>query len=66
MKSLHGFAFILLVIGGLNLGLSSVGYNAIDSIFGEDTMIIKVLYLIIGVSAIYEAVSHRKICRKCF
>lgn len=58
-------AFILLIIGGLNLGLVSLGYDVLAMILGSGTLLLKLLYLLIGASAIYELVSHKKICKHC-
>lgn len=66
MKSLHMVTFILLIVGGLNLGLSSLGYNVLDMILGAESMLLRVIYFLIGFSAVYEIISHRRLCRECF
>lgn len=46
-------AWILLIIGGLNWGLVGVaGFNLVETIFGMG-MITKVVYGLVGLSAIY-------------
>lgn len=62
---IHMITFILLVIGGLNWLLVAFGYNLVDSIFGEGSMIAKVIYILVGVSAVYEAVMHKGYCKQC-
>ena len=57
-------AFVLLVIGGLNWLLTAFGYNIVDMIFGMG-LIAKIIYILIGISAIYEAVTHKGNCRHC-
>jgi uncharacterized protein len=64
MKALHIIAFILLVIGGLNWLLFAFGYNLVSIIFGAGTLAM-VIYVLIGLSAIYEAVMHGRHCKMC-
>ena len=65
MKSLHMVTFILLIIGGLNLGLGSLGYDVLDMMLGQGSTVLKVIYFLIGFSAVYEIISHKRICREC-
>jgi uncharacterized protein len=65
MKYLHMIAFILLVIGGLNWGLVALGWNVVDMILGSWPALEMVVYLLVGLSAIYLAVMHTKECRVC-
>ncbi len=58
-------AFILLVVGGLNWLLVAFGYNLVDSIFGMGSMIAKIIYILVGLSAILEAVTHKSNCMCC-
>ncbi len=64
MKALHMIAFILLVIGGLNWLLVAFNFNLVSAIFGAGT-IAMVIYILIGLSAIYEAAMHGKNCKMC-
>jgi uncharacterized membrane protein YuzA (DUF378 family) len=59
---LHTIAFVLLVIGGLNWLLTAFGYGIARYIPGNVAMII---YILIGLSAIYEAATHRSNCKHC-
>ncbi len=60
MKNLNGFewlAIFLVIIGGLNLGLLGLfDYNLIESIFGVMSGITRIIYTIIGLSALYLAI----------
>jgi len=50
-------ALILLIVGGLNWG--SVGlfdFNFVAAIFGAATVITRIIYILVGLSAIYVAV----------
>ncbi len=62
MKSLHTIAFILLIIGGLNWGLVAFGYNVVDMLGSQIAMII---YILVGLSALYEAITHKSRCKNC-
>lgn len=65
MKALHIIAFILLIVGGLNWGLTAIGYNVVDMIFGMGSTLSQIIYILVGLSAIYLAVTHKKACRDC-
>jgi uncharacterized membrane protein YuzA (DUF378 family) len=65
MKVLHMVAFILLVIGGLNWLLVAFGWNLVYAIFGAGSVISAAIYVLVGLSAIYEAVTHKKNCKLC-
>jgi len=65
MKALHMVAFILLVVGGLNWLLVAFGYNLVDMIFGMGSSISMIIYVLVGLSAIYELVTHKKTCKLC-
>ena len=65
MKSLHMVAFILLVIGGVNWLLHAFDYNLVDMLLGEGSTLAMLVYVLVGVSAIFEAVTHKSYCRNC-
>ncbi len=65
MKMLHMVAFVLLVVGGLNWLLVAFGYNLVDMIFGMGSQISMIIYILVGLSAIYEVISHKKTCKMC-
>jgi len=58
-------AFILLVIGGINWLLFAFGWNLVSVIFGAGTGLSMVVYILIGLAAIWEAVMHGKNCKTC-
>lgn len=72
MKLLHMIAFILLAIGGLNWGLVGLGWlagsqdwNVVHMILGSSMQIEAVVYVLVGLSAAWLLVTHRKDCRTC-
>ena len=65
MKALHMIAFTLLIIGGLNWLLDAFDYNVVDMIFGMGGSVAKAIYILVGLSAIWEVVTHNKNCKLC-
>lgn len=65
MKKLHMITFILLVVGGLNWGLDALGYNLVTMLLGNWPMAEKVVYLLVGASAVVELITHKKNCSMC-
>ena len=45
-------ALILVVIGGLNWGLVALGFNLVDAIFGVGSILAKIIYGLVGISAL--------------
>ena len=65
MKVLHYIAFILLVVGGLNWGLvGAFNWNLVMAILGTG-MVAKIVYILVGLSAVYIAATHPKDCKCC-
>lgn len=66
MKSLHMVAFILLVIGGLNWLLLGIFGWEIGTLFGGMSAIVsRAIYVLVGLSAIYEIATHKQNCKSC-
>jgi len=71
MKVLHMIAFILLVIGGLNWGLIGLGgfagsdWNVVHMILGAWPQVEWLVYVLVGISAVWLLVTHRSDCRTC-
>ncbi len=67
MKGLHMATFILLVVGGLNwLLVGAFGWD-IGQLFpgGQAAGISRLIYVLVGLSAIAELAMHKKLCRNC-
>ncbi len=60
---LHMWTFILLVIGGLNWGLAI--WHMDIATWGWNVTLVKIIYALIALSAIYEALTHVKRCKEC-
>lgn len=66
MKGAHIVSFILLIVGGLNWGLVGIAnYNLVDSIFGSGSGIAKLIYILVGLAAVFDIVTHKKACKMC-
>ncbi len=60
MDMLNKVAFWLLVIGGLNWGLTALGWNVVNMLLGAWPMVETIVYVLVGLSAILVAVNSRK------
>ena len=64
MKALHVVSFILLVVGGLNWGLVGIGVgDIVTNLLGDG--IAKIVFILVGLAAIVEIVTHKKDCKAC-
>ena len=66
MKVTHMVAFVLVLVGALNWGL--VGffhYNLVESVLGAGSTLTTVVYDLVGLSAVFEAVTHKGRCKEC-
>ena len=53
-------AWVLVLVGGLNWGLDALGWNLVNFLFGWNAMVEKVVYLLVGVSALYLIIKSFK------
>ncbi|MFA5722484.1 MAG: DUF378 domain-containing protein [Candidatus Paceibacterota bacterium] len=61
MKSLKNIALILVIIGGLNWGLIGLlGFDLVAAIFGAMSLLSKIVYILVGLSAVYVAMDFLK------
>mgnify|MGYP001607238153 CR=1 FL=1 len=53
-NALEWIASILVVIGGVNWGLvGALNFNLVDTIFGVGSVAVRIVYILVGVSALY-------------
>ena len=68
MKNLNvlgWIALILVIVGGLNWGLVGVfKFDLVATIFGTMSIISRIVYILVGLAAIYMAVISVKLGRK--
>jgi uncharacterized membrane protein YuzA (DUF378 family) len=54
MNALDKAVYLLVVVGGLNWGLvGAFKYNLVDGIFGADSTLSRVVYVLVGLAAVY-------------
>ena len=54
LNSIDWIAYVLTIIGGLNWGLvGAFKYNLVDSIFGVESALSRIIYVLVGLSAVY-------------
>lgn len=62
MKAIDVIAAVLLVIGGLNWGLvGAANFDLVAALFGAESVLARIVYILVGVAAIYQVVSIRMI-----
>ncbi len=63
---LHKLTWILVIIGGLNWLLVGALSWDVGSLFGgQGAPISRIIYILVGLSAIYELLGHKKSCSEC-
>lgn len=65
MKALHMVAFILVIIGGINWLLVAFNWNLVEAVLGSWPAVVKIVYILVGLSAIYLVAEHKKDCKIC-
>ena len=71
-KMLHSVSWILILVGALNWGLvglgmlrGGMGWNVVNMLLGSWPMVESLVYVLVGLSAVYELFVHKKNCRLC-
>lgn len=66
MKMLHMVAFLLVIVGALNWGLVGLfHFNLVTAVLGSLPMLENLVYILVGVSAVYLAATHKNDCKTC-
>ena len=67
MKALHIITWILIIVGALNWGLVGLldGFNLVEKILGSAPSLVKIVYILVGVSALVELFTHWSHCKYC-
>lgn len=64
--NMHKLAFLLLVVGGLNWLLVGVlQWDISRFLGGMESMVSRVIYVLVGLAAVYELAMHKGNCRAC-
>ncbi len=65
MKKLDVIAAILLVIGGLNWGLvGAADFNLVEAIFGHMQALMRIIYVLVGLAAVYQIFQWKSIQKR--
>ncbi len=57
MKALNLLTLILLIVGGLNWGLVGLlDFDLVASIFGAGSMLARIVYILVGLSAVWQTI----------
>ena len=65
-EHMHMLTFTLLLIGGLNWLLLGLFQWDLGQLFGGQTAVIsRVIYVLVGLSALYEVATHKGSCKTC-
>ena len=66
MKELHMLTFALVVVGALNWGLVGLlDFNLVSVLFGGIPTLERLVYILVGVSAVAEITMHTGGCKWC-
>ncbi len=65
MKSMDVIVATLLVVGGLNWGLVGLlNFNLVATLFGDATMLSRLVYAVVGICALYQVIQWKAIQRR--
>ncbi len=65
MKAMDVLAAVLLIVGGLNWGLfGSFHFDLVATLLGPFSAVSRVVYLLVGLAALYQAVSWSRIQKR--
>ena len=63
LNTLDIIALVLVIVGGLNWLLVALGYNIVTAILGSIPSLVTIVYVLVGLSAVYLAVISPKLGR---
>ncbi|OGD94514.1 hypothetical protein A3F02_01980 [Candidatus Curtissbacteria bacterium RIFCSPHIGHO2_12_FULL_38_9b] len=62
----HIVAFTLVIVGALNWGLVGLfSINLISAILGSVAVLERLIYIVVGIGAVYLAATHQQDCKTC-
>ena len=65
MRTFDVVAAVLLVVGGLNWGLvGTANFDLVAALFGAGSILAKIVYTLVGVAAVYQALSLKAIQKR--
>ena len=65
INTIDWVALVLVIIGGLNWGLVGLfDFNLVDTIFGEKSALSRIIYTLVGLSALYLIYTATKLTNR--
>lgn len=65
LSGLDWLALVLLIVGGLNWGLIGLfNFDLVATVFGTMSLLARVVYILVGLSAVYLLAAAGKLCKK--
>jgi uncharacterized membrane protein YuzA (DUF378 family) len=65
LTTMDWLALVLVVVGALNWGLvGAFNFNLVSAIFGDMSSIARIVYVLVGLSAVYVLLTLPKLARK--
>jgi uncharacterized membrane protein YuzA (DUF378 family) len=65
LKIVDCVAYVLLLIGALNWGLVGIfGFDLVATIFGEMAVVTRIIYVLVGLAAVYDILGFKTIWRR--
>ena len=62
MKMIHYIALTLVIIGALNwLLIGAFSFNLVDTIFGEGSLLSRIIYILVGISGLWSVMLYKYI-----
>jgi len=61
MQPLNILTLVLLIVGGVNWGLvGAFGFDLVAAIFGAGSLLARLVYVLVGVSALFQITTARR------
>ena len=65
-KMLHMVTYSLTALGAVNWGLVGLlDFNLVNTVIGSLPVLERIVYILVGASAVYEFSTHMKNCKLC-
>lgn len=65
LSAMDWTAMVLLIVGGINWGLIGFfGFNLVAAIFGEMSVLTRIVYALVGLAALYSVYTSTKMAGK--
>jgi len=52
-NTLDWIALVLVIVGAINWGLTGLGWNLVEAIFGSVSWLLTTIYVLVGIAGLY-------------